>query len=92
MRDAYHPGVDPKSRNFDVSRRSADLCASDRTADGPFGMRGGSAAVASARVLPGRPELSYLLTHPPDPSNANLLTAPERRAIERWILAGAPER
>jgi hypothetical protein len=42
-----------------------------------------------ARVLPGRPELSYLLTHPPDPSNARLLTAHDRAVIERWIRAGA---
>ena len=46
---------------------------------------------AFARVLPGRPELSYLLTHPPDPSNAQLLTAHDRAVIERWIRAGAPD-
>jgi hypothetical protein len=44
---------------------------------------------AFERVLPGRPELSYLLTHPPDPSNAGLLTADDRRVIEAWIRAGA---
>jgi hypothetical protein len=43
------------------------------------------------RVLPGRPELSYLLTHPPDPSNAMLLTAADRALIARWIRAGAPD-
>jgi hypothetical protein len=46
---------------------------------------------AFARVLPGRPELSYLLTHPPDPSNADLLGERERRTIERWIDEGAPD-
>jgi hypothetical protein len=44
---------------------------------------------AFARVLPGRPELSYLLIHPPDPSNAALLTTADRAVIERWIRAGA---
>ena len=43
------------------------------------------------RVLPGRPELSYLLTHPPDPSNASLLDGAELRLIERWIAEGAPD-
>jgi hypothetical protein len=46
---------------------------------------------AFARVLPGRPELSYLITHPPDPSNAMLLTAGDRELITRWIRAGAPD-
>ena len=41
-------------------------------------------------VLPGRPELSFLLTHPPDPSNAKLLTDAERRTIAAWIREGAP--
>lgn len=41
------------------------------------------------RVLPGRPELSYLLTHPPDPSQRDLLTSDERETIEAWIRAGA---
>jgi hypothetical protein len=40
-------------------------------------------------VLPGRPDLSYLLTHPPDPSNAKLLTAADRRIIAAWIRQGA---
>ena len=40
-------------------------------------------------VLPGRPELSYLLTHHPDPSNARLLTEAERSRIARWIAQGA---
>ncbi len=52
-----------------------------------------SAATAPAfeRVLPGRPELSYLLTHPPDPSLRNLLTPAERKTIAAWIREGARE-
>jgi hypothetical protein len=46
---------------------------------------------AFARVLPGRPELSYLLTHPPDPSNAGLLRDDELALLRRWIAEGAPE-
>jgi hypothetical protein len=51
-----------------------------------------SAATAPAfeRVLPGRPELSYVLTHPPDPSLRDLLTPAERRTIAAWITEGAP--
>ena len=41
---------------------------------------------AFERVLPERPELSYLLRHVPDPSRENLLTAGEKKLIERWIL------
>lgn len=41
------------------------------------------------RVLPGRPELSYLLVHPPDPSLRDLLSADERATIAAWIRAGA---
>jgi hypothetical protein len=44
---------------------------------------------AFERVLPGRPELSYLLTHVPDPSRERLLTDGERALIEHWILEGA---
>ncbi len=44
---------------------------------------------AFARVLPGRPELSYLLIHPPDPSLRGLLTSDERTTIADWIRAGA---
>jgi len=44
---------------------------------------------AFERVLPGRPELSYLLTHVPDPSREQLLTRTERAVIERWIVEGA---
>lgn len=46
-------------------------------------------APAFARVLPGRPELSYLLTHPPDPSLRDLLTENERELLVRWIREGA---
>jgi hypothetical protein len=46
-------------------------------------------APAFERVLPGRPELSYLLTHPPDPSLRDLLTPAERKTISAWIRAGA---
>ncbi len=44
---------------------------------------------AFERVVPGKPELSYLLVHPPDPSNRGLLTAQDRTTIARWIAAGA---
>ncbi len=44
---------------------------------------------AFQRVLPGRPELSYLLVHPPDPSLRDLLTSDERATITDWIRAGA---
>ncbi len=43
------------------------------------------------RVLPGRPDLSYLLTHPPDPSQRDLVTGSERKTIEAWIRAGAKD-
>jgi hypothetical protein len=46
---------------------------------------------AFERVLPGRPELSYLLTHPPDPSLRDLLSAEERELIARWIREGAAD-
>lgn len=44
---------------------------------------------AFERVVPGRPELSYLLTHPPDPSNSDLLTDADKDVIAAWIRAGA---
>jgi hypothetical protein len=44
---------------------------------------------AFERVVPGRPDLSYLLIHPPDPSLRGLLTSDDRRTIARWIAAGA---
>jgi hypothetical protein len=46
-------------------------------------------APAFERVLPGRPELSYLLTHPPDPSLEDLLSPADRKAISAWIREGA---
>lgn len=46
---------------------------------------------AFLRVLPGRPELSYLLTHPPDPSLRGLLSGEERATISAWIRAGAKD-
>lgn len=46
-------------------------------------------APAFERVLPGRPELSYVLTHPPDPSLRDLLTPAERRLVADWIREGA---
>ena len=44
---------------------------------------------AFERVLPGRPELSFLLTHMPDPSRENLLSPAEKELIARWIGEGA---
>ncbi len=44
---------------------------------------------AFERVVPGRPELSYLLTHPPDPSNRDLLSDDDVQVISDWIRAGA---
>ncbi len=44
---------------------------------------------AFERVLPGRPDLSFLLTHVPDPSRRDLLTPADRRVIARWIEQGA---
>ena len=44
---------------------------------------------AFERVVPGRPELSYLLVHPPDPSLRDLLTTEEKETIVAWIEAGA---
>jgi hypothetical protein len=46
---------------------------------------------AFERVLPGRPELSYLLTHPPDPSLTGLLTEEELELFIRWIDEGAKD-
>jgi uncharacterized membrane protein len=46
---------------------------------------------AFERVLPGRPELSYVLTHLPDPSLAGLLTDEERELVARWIDEGAKD-
>lgn len=46
---------------------------------------------AFERVLPGRPELSYLLTHPPDPSLSGLLSDEELELLTRWIDEGAKD-
>jgi hypothetical protein len=46
---------------------------------------------AFQRVLPGRPELSYLLSHPADPSLTGLLTDQEIELIARWIDEGAKD-
>lgn len=43
------------------------------------------------RVLPGRPDLSYLLTHLPDPSRRHLLTTADRVLLARWISSGAKD-
>jgi hypothetical protein len=44
---------------------------------------------AFERVLPGRAELSFLLTHVPDPSREGLLDKADRALIARWIREGA---
>jgi hypothetical protein len=41
------------------------------------------------RVVPGRPSLSYLLIHPPDPSRKNLLSRADVGVIGEWIRQGA---
>ncbi len=46
-------------------------------------------AASYERVVPGSPQLSYLLIHPIDPSRKTLLTPAERRLITRWISQGA---
>jgi hypothetical protein len=46
---------------------------------------------AFERVLPGRPELSFLLTHVPDPSRENLLSPAEKELIARWVKEGAKD-
>lgn len=44
---------------------------------------------AFERVVPGKPEFSYLLIHPPDPSLRGVLTRDDRETIAAWIKAGA---
>ena len=44
---------------------------------------------AFERVLPGRPELSFLLTHVPDPSREGLLSEDDETVIATWISEGA---
>lgn len=46
---------------------------------------------AFERVVPGKPEFSYLLIHPPDPSLRGLLTQDDRATISAWIRAGAKD-
>ena len=48
-------------------------------------------APAFERVVPGRPDLSYLLTHLPDPSRRHLLTTDDRALLARWISSGAKD-
>ncbi len=48
-------------------------------------------AASYERVVPGHPELSYLLLHPVDPSRKNLLTRSDRRVIADWIRQGAKD-
>ena len=43
------------------------------------------------RVVPGRPGLSYLLIHPPEPSRRHLLTGHDRALIAAWIRQGATD-
>jgi hypothetical protein len=47
--------------------------------------------LAFQRVLPGRPELSFLLTHPPDPALVDLMSDSDREVITRWIAEGAKD-
>jgi hypothetical protein len=47
--------------------------------------------LAFQRVLPGRPELSFLLTHPPDPALVDLMSDADRETIARWIADGAKD-
>ncbi len=44
---------------------------------------------AFERVVPGKPEFSYLVIHPPDPSLRGVLTRDDRETIVAWIKAGA---
>ena len=44
---------------------------------------------AFERVVPGKPEFSYLLIHPPDPSLRGVLTRTDRETIAACIEAGA---
>lgn len=46
---------------------------------------------AFERVVPGKPEFSYLLIHPPDPSLRGLLSAQDKATISAWIKAGAKD-
>lgn len=46
---------------------------------------------AFTRVVPGRPEFSWLLVHTPEPRLRDLLTAAETETIRRWIAEGAED-
>lgn len=46
---------------------------------------------AFLRVVPGKPELSWLLIHPKDRQVRGLLSAEEIQLITRWIRDGAPD-
>jgi uncharacterized membrane protein len=48
-----------------------------------------ASAPSYERVLRRRPDLSYLLIAPEDPSRTGLLTRQERRLIAEWIHQGA---
>jgi len=48
-------------------------------------------ALSYERVVAGRPNLSYLLLHPVDPSRRGLLTRSDRRLIAAWIRQGAKD-
>ena len=97
----YPRSARPVSFQHDVQPIFARSCISCHPASFPrLDLRPGRAWAQLVRVpaatnpafelvLPGRPELSYLLTHPPDPSNAKLLTEADRREIAAWILQGA---
>ena len=100
---AQRGGHDPRvSFARDVQPILTTKCATCHPGSFPYlDLRPGKAYDAMVRVpaetnpafeivLPGRPELSYLLTHHPDPSNARLLTAAERSRIAEWIADGAP--
>jgi len=94
-------GTEPVSFAGDVQPILDRKCASCHPLSYPYldlrrgrsydDLVGVQAATAPAfeRVLAGRPELSYLLTHPPDPSLEGLLSPAERRTIEAWIREGA---
>lgn len=52
---------------------------------------GASTDAAFTRVVPGRPDFSWLVIHTPDPRLAGLLTPSELTLIRRWISEGAPD-
>jgi hypothetical protein len=96
-------GTKPVSFRRDIQPIFTAKCASCHPTAYPYlDLRPGAAyrqlvgvappnAPSYERVLPGRPDLSYLLLHPVDPSRMNLLTRPERTLIVDWILQGAKD-